>query len=102
MQVKNLLTSRVGAPRSMPLDDYAPWLPSDRETEAMLLTALGRQPWWNPAEIRVSVEDGICWFRGRIESEAARNAACAIAGRTPGVRAVLDDMARAPERPRHA
>ncbi len=80
------------------MHDFATLLLTDGEIRASLVTELRRQAWWKPGEARVSVEDGICWFRGLIESEAARNAACTIAGETPGIRAVLDDMVRA--RPR--
>ena len=66
-------------------------LGADAQIESTLLAELRGHSWWNPGGSELSVDKGIVWFRGLVESEAARNAARVAAERTPGVRGVIDD-----------
>lgn len=64
---------------------------ADAEIESRLGAALERLDEWNPLNSHLSVDRGIVWFRGTVQSEAARDAARLAAERTPGVCGVLDD-----------
>ena len=66
-------------------------LRTDADIEARLGARLDAQSWWDPLASHVSVDKGIVWFRGAVESEAARDAARLAAESTPGVCGVLDD-----------
>jgi len=66
-------------------------LRTDAAIEASLGARLEAHDWWNPLASHMSVDRGIVWFRGTVETEAARDAARRAAQSTPGVCGVLDD-----------
>lgn len=66
-------------------------LRADAAIEACLGAKLETQCWWNPLASHLSVDKGIVWFRGMVETEGARDAARLAAESTPGVLGVLDD-----------
>ena len=64
---------------------------ADAAIEACLGARLEGQGWWDPSASHLCVDKGIVWFRGTVETEAARDAARLAAEKTPGVCGVLDD-----------
>jgi CBS domain-containing protein len=66
----------------------------DREIRAAVLAELSRHPSWapRPAQLSVSVQDGVVHYWGTVRSTAQRQAMIVAAERVAGVRHVEDHM----------
>ena len=74
--------------------------PSEADNEAircLLVEELSRQEWWNSGWGNLYVVSGVVIFKGVVESDAYRAAACVAAENIPGVRGVVDDRVTSTE-----
>lgn len=64
--------------------------PDDTAIRERIMTELGKQRWSNPAALNVVVRNGAVHLWGTVFSAGERKALGVLAGRIPGVKAVLD------------